>query len=259
VGIHTGDSRELTAATQLNEQEMWRDLVRRSEGTVTDADGLLLIAGPVRSLHVAMRTAPELPAGEALERAGAFFRDRGGGFTLVVTEPRDEDLAGAAAGVGFKAGWREVGMVIEKRVEAHPTPDASIRRVEADAQVRDFGEVVAEANDPPESERAAVVFSQPHSILAPHIAGFVAYLEEEPVSTALTLVSHGVAGVFWVATVERARRRGLGDALTRCATNAGFDLGARAAWLGSSEMGAGLYRRIGFEEFGARYQEYESP
>ena len=40
---------------------------------------------------------------------------------------------------------------------------------------------------------------------------------------------------------------------------AGFALGAKAAWLGASAMGADLYRRIGFEDLGTAMVEYESP
>ena len=36
-------------------------------------------------------------------------------------------------------------------------------------------------------------------------------------------------------------------------------MGADAAWLGASEMGAGLYRRIGFEALGSALLELESP
>jgi hypothetical protein len=42
------------------------------------------------------------------------------------------------------------------------------------------------------------------------------------------------------------------------AARAGFRLGARAAWLGASEMGAELYRRIGFSDLGLTIVEYES-
>jgi ribosomal protein S18 acetylase RimI-like enzyme len=134
-----------------------------------------------------------------------------------------------------------------------------VRAVSTPDEVRDYGTVVAEANDDPgERERAGLLFHD-DTILAPHIAAFVAYLDGAPVASAMTLVSHGVAGVFYVATVERARRRGLGDALTRMAARAGFGLGARAAWLGASEMGADLYRRIGFADLGTTVIEYESP
>jgi hypothetical protein len=37
------------------------------------------------------------------------------------------------------------------------------------------------------------------------------------------------------------------------------ELGTRAAWLGASEMGANLYRRIGFSDLGTSIVEYESP
>jgi hypothetical protein len=40
---------------------------------------------------------------------------------------------------------------------------------------------------------------------------------------------------------------------------AGFEMGAHAAWLGASEMGAGLYRRIGFQDLGPPVVELESP
>jgi ribosomal protein S18 acetylase RimI-like enzyme len=131
-------------------------------------------------------------------------------------------------------------------------------RVEG-AGVADYGRVVALANDDPgERERAPLLFHD-ETILAPNIAAFVAYMDAEPVACAMTLVSHRIAGVFYIATVEHARRRGLGDALTRMAARAGFELGAGAAWLGASEMGAGLYRRIGFQDLGTSIVELESP
>jgi ribosomal protein S18 acetylase RimI-like enzyme len=134
-----------------------------------------------------------------------------------------------------------------------------VRLVADERAVVDYGRVVALANDDPgERERAPLLFHD-ETIVAPHIAAFVAYLGTEPVACAMTLVSHRVAGVFYVATVEHARRRGLGDALTRMAARAGFELGAEAAWLGASEMGAGLYRRVGFRDLGGTIIELESP
>jgi ribosomal protein S18 acetylase RimI-like enzyme len=149
-------------------------------------------------------------------------------------------------------------------LDAPPAPgavpdDVEVRAVQDAAGVVDYGRVVALANDDPgERERAPRLFHD-DTILAPHIAAFVAYADGEPVACAMTLVSHRVAGVFYVATVEHARRRGLGDALTRMAARAGFELGAQAAWLGASEMGAGLYRRIGFRDLGLTIVEFESP
>ena len=63
----------------------------------------------------------------------------------------------------------------------------------------------------------------------------------------MTIVSHGVAGIYWVGTSEEARGRDLGWTVTASAVNAGLDLGAEAASLQASPMGEPLYRQMGFE------------
>ena len=63
----------------------------------------------------------------------------------------------------------------------------------------------------------------------------------------MTIVSHGVAGIYWVGSLAAARGRGLGRAVTAAATNAGFDLGADFASLQASPMGEPIYRAMGYE------------
>jgi hypothetical protein len=63
----------------------------------------------------------------------------------------------------------------------------------------------------------------------------------------MTIVSHDVAGVYWVGSVEEVRGRGLGRAITATATNAGFDLGAEIASLQASRMGERIYAAMGYE------------
>jgi hypothetical protein len=82
-------------------------------------------------------------------------------------------------------------------------------------------------------------------LLAENIAAFIAYLDGEPVSIAMTIVSHGVAGVYWVGSLEQARGKGLGQAVTAAATNAGF--GAEIASLQASPMGKPIYEAMGYE------------
>lgn len=244
----------------LNEQELWRDMVRWSGGIVHEEDGLLFVAGPSSYLRVMIRMDDGVSGLTAVRRSGEFFGAWDDGHIVLVREPDDTDLAQAAAAAGYAPAWTERPMAIDEPPDPPPlAAEVDVRLVSTPEQVLDYGTIVAEANDDPgERERAGLLFRD-RTILAPHIAAFVAYLDDAPVACAMTLVSHGVAGVFYVATVERARRRGLGDALTRIAARAGFELGARAAWLGASEMGAELYRRIGFSDLGTTITEYESP
>jgi ribosomal protein S18 acetylase RimI-like enzyme len=244
-------------ATQLNEQELWREMVRWSGGVVHEEGGLLLVAGPSRYLRVAMRLDADLDAANAVERVAGYFDAE---HIVLVRTPEDADLVDAASARGYRAEWTELPMMLEMPPEESSLSEGvEVRPVVDAAGVADYGNVVAAANDDPgERERAPLLFHD-EVLVAPHLAAYVAYADKEPVSCAMTLVSHGVCGIFYVATVEHARRRGLGEALTRTATRAGFALGAKAAWLGASAMGADLYRRIGFEDLGTAMVEYESP
>src|SRR4051812_26768407 len=247
-------------ASALNEQELWREMVRWAGGRIVEECGLLLVSGASSYLRVAIRTDPRVEAAAVLARATEFFAAEPTGFIVLVRRPDDEDLERAALDAGFHAGWTERPMAIGDPPPAGASPDDVEVRVVADAAaVADYGRGVALAHDDPgERERAPLLFHD-ETIVAPHIAAFIAYLDREPVACAMTLVSHRIAGVFYVATVEHARRRGLGDALTRMAARAGFEMGAQAAWLGASDMGAGLYRRIGFEDLGSTLVELSSP
>ena len=76
----------------------------------------------------------------------------------------------------------------------------------------------------------------------------VAELAGEPVAAAMAMRTGSVLGVYAVATIERARRRGLGRAVTRAVIDAGVDAWqSRMAILQSSEMGRPLYRSMGYE------------
>jgi ribosomal protein S18 acetylase RimI-like enzyme len=77
---------------------------------------------------------------------------------------------------------------------------------------------------------------------------WVGFLDERPVVTAGLMLAAGLAGIYNVATAPDVRRRGLGAALTATAVAEGRERGYEVAALGSSELGYGVYLRMGFEE-----------
>jgi ribosomal protein S18 acetylase RimI-like enzyme len=76
---------------------------------------------------------------------------------------------------------------------------------------------------------------------------WLAYSDGEPVSTATGIATGDAVGIFSVGTPPEHRRRGHGAWVTAQAVRGGFEAGASFAYLQSSEMGFGVYERLGFE------------
>lgn len=71
----------------------------------------------------------------------------------------------------------------------------------------------------------------------------------EAVASTSLLFDAGVAGIFGVATIPEARRRGIARAMVVHVLAVARDAGYHIAVLSPTEMSAGIYRRLGFREY----------
>ena len=81
----------------------------------------------------------------------------------------------------------------------------------------------------------------------PGVGLLVGLVDGSPACTSAYVMSGDQIGVYWVATLEKYRRRGLGAAVTWAAIAAGRGSGGTWASLGASELGRPVYERMGFE------------
>ena len=139
--------------------------------------------------------------------------------------------------------WTMPGMVLAPIPDAPPAPEpVTTRRVgpaDRDAYLR----VAVESGLPESVARSA--FLDP-SLDNSNIALFVAFLEGRPVGSAMAYRSDRAGGIYAVGTVESARRRGVGSAVTWAAVEYIRQLGHNVAVLQSSPMGLSVYERMGF-------------
>lgn len=261
----TAEYRQLPLALVAN---MVGHLARHAPGAaVEDTHGALAVAGArpllAPALNGLVRTDSRADPAAILERARAFFGRLGREFILWTSDATDADLEQAALAGGFEQRLPLDGhpVMVLSRAPASPEvpPGVELAVVSDLAAAESFVDVVAASYEslgqPAEVTRA--IFAGPRALFAPGAVAFLATVDGVPAACALTVVRGPLTGLYWVGTIEAARRRGLGELVTRAALRAGFERGATVAALWSSPPAYQIYRRLGFVETG-RYRRYAS-
>ena len=251
----------------LNMVESSRRLFRLDPGAdLEEGDGWLLAAG--RSSHplisnAAFRTDDGLDPEQLIERARAFFGPRERGFAVWarVGTGEDGDLVDAAERAGLKNVYEMPEMIREGGApeQLAPPDGVELRRVTSSEAAAQYWKVAissyASIGFPPE---IFAFYENDELLWSDGVAAFLAHLDGRPAGISMTIVNHGVAGIYWVGATDGARGKGLGRAVTAAAMNAGLAMGATSASLQASPMGESLYRQMGFETI-YDYRLYLSP
>jgi hypothetical protein len=239
----------------LNLVDSSRQFFELDPGSAIEAEpGWLLGAGssthPVIS-NAAFRRDDGVGGEDFVAHAQEFFVAKGRRFSIWVRgdQAADRDLAAAAEAAGFRFVYEMPEMILGASLATEPLPTGSeLRQLSDPTQVPDFWEVAKAAyatnGFPPE---VFAGYTKHEGLLTENVATFVAYVDGKPVSIAMTIVNNGIAGIYWVGSLERARGKGLGQAVTMAATNAGFALGGEIASLQASPMGRPIYAKLGYE------------
>lgn len=271
-------ARELEALADLTLAEYLRYLAAYG-GTVQEADGMMLFAGPHRQPNPyrngVLRLDATLPADEIVARASAFFGARMRSYALWVRGHGDEDLERFARCAGFRALERLPELWLgELPPHLQPPDGVELRQATDRATREDYLALVANAWGMSGMPRdvAARVFFDPQSLAVPNVVGYVAYYEGRAVSAAMTHVTHGAALACQGATIRRpapgqrlplpgppGTTRSLAASCLCAALKLSFEeLGATISVGQTSSLGAPVWLDLGYREF-TSYARYLIP
>ncbi len=215
---------------------------------VLEVDGLLLAFAnvpdpPVNSVLVISEPADPVAALTAAEQA---FRERGRplGVDIAVGRHASVDRAIREVGLSRLFVWPGMAVDVAELPDIH-LPDGI--RVEPVADRRGAAAIARVEQDGFGSEREiAERFYAAASYGGDGARSFVAWEGDDPVGMAAAYLHAGAIGIFGVAVVPAARRRGIASALSVIAARA---FPADLAWLHTDDAQArSVYERLGFRE-----------
>ncbi len=201
----------------------------------------VFVAGPVDE--------PDRLIADAIE----FMGECGVPWLLWLRDGVDSELLAAGRRAGLTEAGGPPGMVLPAIPDTPAAPaELEITTVSDAAGVEVFRDLTARGFGLP-MEIVERIVAEP-LLDDPEIALVVGSVEETPVSCAMLSTTGSTAGIYNVATPAEHRRRGYGAAVTWAAIEHGVRRGCDHSVLQASEMGAPVYRAMGFTDIGPYVQ-----
>lgn len=242
--------------SDLNLAEYTREMTRwNAEGEIIEQQDLLLTRGkgnfPTTSVALNLSPTNKGAGADLFDRIQSFYKNRESAFSIHIRGHADTALETVCQQENLISISDAPGMVVDHPLKKQSLPDGlELRPINTVAGVADFAFVTRESYQSlgMPAYVGDQIFATPERLLRPHNYLVVAYDASRPVSAAMIMYSHGIAGIYWVGTLESARGKGLAEACVRNVVSEAFTCGARLVVLQASKFGAPLYRKMGFEE-----------
>ena len=231
--------------------------VSRAGGVVTVLTGL-----PMDWFNQVLIEREEATAAGVLAGVGQ-ARERGDHFVVRLREGIDDRFIPTLTQAGLAFAGKETSMpgmvafpIDHDAITQHAFPELEIRRVTNAAGIDAHRQAMTAGfgSDP----AVALGTACPDLLVRPECVVYVGYADGDPVTSGLGWLTGRTVGVYSIATIESARRRGYGAAMTARVVADGVAAGCDVAALQASEMGRPIYERLGFRTV-VRYAAYVDP
>jgi hypothetical protein len=178
----------------------------------------------------------------------------------ICQDTRPKDFGKILEAHGFASRGEAPGMAIDLQAmnENVPVPEGlEIIEVKDDKELRAWCHVVcAGFGAPPQAEPTFVKLFQTEIEYKQPMRFFLGLFDGQPVSSSMSFLAEGVVGIYMVATLPEARKKGAAYTVTQKALREGRSRGYRVGVLQASKMGEPVYKRMGFNPV-CRVSDYQ--
>jgi len=225
------------------------------ESALLEGSGMVAVAAPVDfpSARTAVRSDASVPAQVCSDALTGFFDAHGKTGCAFARVGVDDDLNDELTKRGFREWAQTPEMICEQRlVDREPGEGVSVRLATTARDVAAYASIAGKAfthlATPEEVTRHEI--DNPDAMLRHDCVIALAEVNGKPVAGASVVLfgAEPLGYVGWVACLDEARGRGLGDVVTRAVTNEAFDRGAQLVTLEASQFGESTYARMGYRE-----------
>ena len=252
------DQEDEAAAVDRNFIAAFRELSAGVESGIVRTIGRVHVSAtrfPIAFFNAAFVTEPLRDGAADVAEAVSMLRDLGVPFVVHVRADLGAETIAAVAGLGLVTGEALPGMALQPGSVPDPPAALSIRRATEEARLGEHRSALAAGFGlPPYLVERLMA---PTLLANPNVRVYVGLEDGVPVATSLAFRTGEVLGIYNVATIESARGRGYGTAMT-WAVVADAEPGVDLVILQSSALGRPVYERMGFRTV-VEYEEFEEP
>ena len=248
---------EMTEAIDAHYGEAFRLLLRGVPGTSWHEEPGLVryvsgLAHPFGNAVWGGNFAPEAASERVSELLAPIVERDVPAFWIVGASARPVDLAERLAAAGLSLASEATGMARDLSAYAAPeSPEGvTVREVQSDDDLAVWTDVLSRGYGIPPDVCALMSYYPVLHGYSSSIRYFLGFLDGVAVACSSLVLSGDIAGVYCVATVEEARRRGAGAAVTTAPARVASELGFSLAILQSSAAGYPVYQKLGFQDYG---------
>lgn len=169
-------------------------------------------------------------------------------FWLIEDEPLDKVLTKKLGKIGMRPimHWTGMGITVDAPLENKLSKNTTIKTVKNASDLNSWTSIlnVALMNSNKIQEN---IFESLYE--QDNLELYLVLENDIPVATGLAYFSNNVCGIYMIATLEEARKKGFGSAVTKHCINAAHQKGITNIVLQASQKGVSIYQKMGFKTF----------